>query len=338
MKAGMRLASPCALALVPLVLAGTACGPVPGLRGASVESRAAPLLPVASPAARIQVRFAGVSTLLFDDGETAWMVDGFFTRPGKWQTLAGRIGPDPDVIRKNLERLHVYGRLAAVVPAHSHYDHAMDAPIVASLTGARLIGSASTLNIGRGLGMHKDKLQQVAPNGSVVLGKWTLTFILSRHSPTLIHPCKGHDSIDAPLVPPQRFSAWCAGDTWAILVVHESGPSMLVNASAGFLEGSLAGLHADVVFLGIGSLGKQSPAYREQLWNEVVRRVAPKRVIAIHWDDFSRTLDEPLRPMPYPVDDVDTSLSHLGKLARQDNIELRLPPVFLPFDPLPPSK
>jgi len=327
-----------ALAMLVLVVAGTACGLLPGHRSSSMEGHAPMVLPVASPGAPIRVRFAGVSTLLFDDGETAWMTDGFFTRPGKLQTLAGRIGPDRETIRKNLERLNVRGRLEAVVPVHSHYDHAMDAPIVASLTGARLIGSASTRNIGRGLGMREERLQLVVPDQSVSFGKWTLTFILSRHGPTPIDPCKGHDSIDAPLVPPQHFSAWCAGEIWTILVAHQSGASMLVNASAGFPEHGLAGRHADVVFLGIGMLGKQSPAYREQLWNEVVRRVAPKRVIAIHWDDFSHSLDDPLRPMSYPADDVDATLSHLAELARQENIELKLPPVFMAFDPLPPPK
>jgi L-ascorbate metabolism protein UlaG (beta-lactamase superfamily) len=326
------------LALLLPGLASTGCALAPSERGSSMARYAPIVLPTADATARIQVRFAGVSTLLFDDGETAWMLDGFFTRPDKWKSLAGKIGPDRAIIEKNLKRLNVPPRLMAVVPAHSHYDHAMDAPVVASLTGARLIGSSSTINIGRGLSLPKEQWQQVVPNETVTLGKWKLTFILSRHSPTLIKPCRHHDTIDLPLVPPRHFSAWCAGEVWAILVTHDSGLRILVNASAGFCKCSLAGRQADVVFLGIGTLGRQSPAYREQLWNEVVRRVRPRRVIAIHWDDFSKPLDEPLLPMPYPLDDFDTTMSHLEKLARQDNIELRLPPLFSPFDPLAPLK
>jgi hypothetical protein len=33
-------------------------------------------------------------TLLFDDGKTALLTDGFFTRPGKLRTLLGRVAPD----------------------------------------------------------------------------------------------------------------------------------------------------------------------------------------------------------------------------------------------------
>ena len=34
------------------------------------------------PEGVVTVRYTGTSTLLFSDGETDWMVDGWFTRPG----------------------------------------------------------------------------------------------------------------------------------------------------------------------------------------------------------------------------------------------------------------
>ncbi|HEX6315320.1 MAG TPA: hypothetical protein VFZ73_10700, partial [Gemmatimonadaceae bacterium] len=79
--------------------------------------------------AGLRVTFLGVSTLLFDDGETAIMTDGFFTRPGLF-SVATRIRPDSVRIRQALDSARVT-RLAAVIPVHSHYDHAMDAPYVA---------------------------------------------------------------------------------------------------------------------------------------------------------------------------------------------------------------
>jgi uncharacterized protein involved in exopolysaccharide biosynthesis len=39
--------------------------------------------------ATLKVTFLGVSTVLLDDGETALMTDGFFSRPGKLQTFLG---------------------------------------------------------------------------------------------------------------------------------------------------------------------------------------------------------------------------------------------------------
>ena len=42
----------------------------------------------------MQVRFAGVSTLVFDDGETAVMTDGFFSRPRFSKVAFLKIAPD----------------------------------------------------------------------------------------------------------------------------------------------------------------------------------------------------------------------------------------------------
>jgi hypothetical protein len=49
-------------------------------RRPSLEPYRRDILPVQSEA-RLSFRYAGVTTLLFDDGETAWMTDGFFSRP-----------------------------------------------------------------------------------------------------------------------------------------------------------------------------------------------------------------------------------------------------------------
>ena len=70
---------------------------------------------------------------------------------------------------------------AAVFPLHSHYDHAMGAPEVAKRTGALLLGSESTANIGRGWGLPETQIRVVTDREPIVLGKFTVTPIESRH-------------------------------------------------------------------------------------------------------------------------------------------------------------
>ena len=123
-------------------------------------------MPTATPAAgEIRVTFLGVSTLLIDDGETALMTDGFFSRPDKKSALLGSIVPDVAVIATSLERAGVQ-RLAAVIVGHSHYDHSMDAPEVAKRTGALVIGSESTANVARGWGLPADRIRVVVDGQS----------------------------------------------------------------------------------------------------------------------------------------------------------------------------
>ncbi len=126
------------------------------------------------------MRFSGTATLLFSDGETQWMTDGWFTRPGPLRLLLGKIGPDLQAIEQGLAANHV-DKLAAVLPVHSHYDHAMDAPEVARRTGALLLGSESTANIGRGWGLPESQIQVLVDRQPVHLGKFVITPIESRH-------------------------------------------------------------------------------------------------------------------------------------------------------------
>ena len=53
----------------------------------------------------LTVTFVGVSTLLLDDGESALLVDGFFSRPGLARVALGRLSPDLPRIDAALARL-----------------------------------------------------------------------------------------------------------------------------------------------------------------------------------------------------------------------------------------
>ncbi|MGY4830079.1 MBL fold metallo-hydrolase [Sphaerotilaceae bacterium SBD11-9] len=327
-----RIALRIGAGLLVLLALGVAFVVVQFQRHPSLAPYRALTLPEAAPGDGVRVRFGGVSTLVFDDGETVWMTDGFFSRPGARQTFTGKIGPDAARIDAALKQLGVT-RLAAVVPVHSHYDHAMDSPLVAQRTGARLIGSESSLLIGRGLGLTPEQMQLVKPGEVVTLGKFSLRFIASRHSPTPYSDGTTVENIEAPVVPPARATAYREGTVWSIAVTHASGASFLVQGSAGFVPGSLAGIHADTVFLGTGTLGKKDAAYRAAYWNETVKAVGAKRVIATHWDNFWLPLDQPLQAMPLLLDDFDAVMADLASRGAQDGVDIRLPPLFAPFKP-----
>ena len=90
----MRILKRAALALLALLLLAVSYGGMQLLRRPSLEAYRNLVLPAAGAGTQLLVRHAGVATLLFDDGETAWMTDGFFSRPTLAHTLFGKIGPD----------------------------------------------------------------------------------------------------------------------------------------------------------------------------------------------------------------------------------------------------
>lgn len=279
-------------------------------------------------ASGLRVTFLGVSTLLFEDGETAILTDGFFTRPGKLRFLFTKIKPDPDLIARQLQRAGIHN-LAAVVVVHSHYDHAMDAPEVAKQTGAQLVGSQSTANIALGYGFPKEKLTVVGDSAKMHFGRFQITLLASDHVPSRLAPMGNIENL---LKPPAWWWQYKEGGSYSVLIEHD-GKSILIQGSAGFKPDALRGRHADVVFLGIGQLGNQNDTYREVYWQQVVAPVRPRRIIPIHWDDFWLPLDQPLVPFPRLADNFEKSMEFLNRRGQQENIDVKILPAWLKVDP-----
>lgn len=233
----------------------------------------------------LSVTFLGVASLLVDDGTTAVLTDGFFSRPPLLRVGLGKVAPDQARIDAALARAGI-DRLAAVAPVHTHFDHALDSAVVADLTGADLLGGGSTAYVGRGHGLAEGRIRVLADGDSVTYGDLTLTFVESHHCP----PDRFPGTIDAPVVTPVRAKAYRCGEAWSILVAHAGGRTALVQGSAGFVPGALAGRRAEVAYLGVGQLGVQDEDYVRSYWDETVVAVGGPRGGA---DPLGRLLPAP---------------------------------------------
>ena len=286
-------------------------------------------VPAAEPDSPLSVTWLGVTTLLLDDGSSALMTDGFFSRPSLAQVAAGKLSPSEARVGGCLARAKV-SRLAAVLPVHAHFDHVMDSALVADRTDAQLVGGESAANVGRGHGLPEDRLVVAVSGEPIRLGACDVTLIESHHSP----PDRFPGVINGPLTPPVKVSAYRCGEAWSTLVHHRpTGRRLLIQGSAGFVKGALAGQRAEVVYLGVGQLGVLPPSYLEDYWSETVRAVGARRVILIHWDDFFRPLSKPLRALPYAGDDLDVSIRVLDELAARDGVALHMPTLWRREDP-----
>ncbi|MGV0069952.1 MBL fold metallo-hydrolase [Mycobacterium colombiense] len=279
--------------------------------------------PAAEPGAP-SVTWMGVATLLIDDGSSALLTDGYFSRPSLAKIATGKVAPSPARVDGCLARAKV-PRLAAVIPVHTHIDHALDSALVADRTGAQLVGGRSAANVGRGYGLAENRIVVAVSGEPIRLGAYDVTLIESHHCP----PDRFPGVIDEPVIPPVKASAYRCGESWSTLVHHRStGRRLLIQGSAGFVKGALAGHRADAVYLSVGQLGLQPRSYLVDYWTETVRAVGARRVILIHWDDFFRPLTKPLRALPYAGDDLDFSVQILDELAANDGVALHLPTVW----------
>jgi L-ascorbate metabolism protein UlaG (beta-lactamase superfamily) len=294
------------------------------------ESRAAPAAPEGFDGVRLQ--FLGVTTLLFDDGETQLLVDGFFSRPGLLDLAVDRpVAPDAARIDAGLSRAGIE-RLAALLTVHSHYDHAMDVAEVAQRTGAVVVGSRSTANAARGGGVPESQITEVAPGEALRFGRFRVTFLESLHAPLVDGGPPMPGEIAEPLVPPAPISAYREGGSFSILIAHPRGRA-LVQGSAGYVASALAGRAADVVLLGVGGLSRLGPEHREAYWDEIVSPVRPRRLLPIHWDDLTRDPDAGQFPATPPrlLDDLEATLRWLRERSERDGIALELPRAYQPI-------
>jgi L-ascorbate metabolism protein UlaG (beta-lactamase superfamily) len=286
-------------------------------------------VPAAQRDTPLSVTWMGVATLLVDDGSSALMTDGFFSRPGLAQLAAGKVAPSAPRVDGCLARAKV-SRLEAVIPVHTHFDHVLDSALVADRTGARVVGGESAANVGRGYGLPEDRLIVAVPGEPIRLGAYDVTLIESHHCP----PDRFPGVISTPLTPPVRVSAYRCGEAWSTLVHHRpSDRRLLIQGSAGFAAGALAGQSAEVVYLSVGQLGLRPRSYLVDYWAETVRTVGARRAIPIHWDDFFRPLSKPLRALPYAGDNLDVSMQILDELAARDAVALDMPTVWRREDP-----
>jgi L-ascorbate metabolism protein UlaG (beta-lactamase superfamily) len=240
----------------------------------------------------VTMTWLGVTTLLFDDGETQLLIDGFFSRPSLADVVLGRpVESDAATINYVLDEYRMR-RLAAIIPVHSHYDHAMDIGAIANRTSASILGSESTAQIARGAGVPEDQIDIAKSGNEYSFGRFTVTLINSLHAPIAWDgsvPYAG--TVDAPLATPAPVSAWREGQSYSIIVAHPHGTT-IVQGSAGFRDNALDGIKADVVMLSVSMLEGLGRGYAEQYWQALVTTTGAAHVFPLHFDDFLRPFGE----------------------------------------------
>lgn len=271
----------------------------------------------------LQASFLGVAGVHLSDGQTHLLIDGFFSRPSLLKAGFTRVSPDIAAIEAGLRRAGI-SKLSAVLVGHSHYDHAMDSPEIVRQTGAVLVGSESTINIGRGYRLAEDEMVLVRERELLVFGRFRVAFIPSMHNRTYL----ARGGIRNPLIPPAHISTYRDGKCYTVLVEHPEG-SIMVQDSAGYLPGSLEGYRADIALLAAAGLGRAPATYRDEFFHETAIAVGAKRVIPIHFDDFTRPLSDQPQLFPRWVDDIPRSLEFLRQSSEKAGLHYE---VWRPFE------
>jgi len=135
----------------------------------------------------LHITYLGNAGYQIDDGKTFIIVDPYLSqfRPGGMgpTDLNDKsdpiLSPDAGEIDKHISRAD------CILITHSHSDHLLDAPYIATKTGAVIIGSEGTALIAHARGVPEDQTIVIKGGEDYDFGNFSLRVLPSLHSPLL---------------------------------------------------------------------------------------------------------------------------------------------------------
>ncbi len=245
--------------------------------------------PVAQDRPPLQLKYLGTAGWEISDGNVVVLVDPYISR---WK-LDG-LG-HPDDTRPNVTRTDIAESDTALIDAtisradfilvhHGHFDHLGDVPYIAKKTGAKVIGTETTITVLRAYGIPEEQLYAVGGGEDYAFDNFSVRVVPSIHS--ALNEKHYFDSrrydrsttLEAPL----RIEQFIEGGSLTFLARFDHH-QILTMGSMNFVERELEGIRPDVLLAGVN--GSRLGLYD---YDARVLKVTgyPGVVIPTHWDNF----------------------------------------------------
>lgn len=234
-----------------------------------------------------RITWLGTAGFVIESPETTLLVDPFVTRQGLLG-LVRPLVPDESAIDR-----HIPARVDAVLCGHSHYDHIADAPRIARLRGAKLVGSPSTCAWGQAEGLTESQLVRIPPQGAVTrFGDIEVRFVPSRHGKAVLGRIPLPGEVRGVPDPASRIWHYRMGGAFGILV-KAPGVTIYHNGSADLVDAELEGERADVLLACLA--GRKGT---ENYLGRLVGALDPQLVVPTHHDAFFAPLEQGVHLLP----------------------------------------
>ncbi len=212
------------------------------------------------------------------------LIDPYLSRPGLSEVLS------PRALRCRTRRLDaVIDRADAILVGHTHFDHALDVPYLATRHDAQVFGSESLTRL---MGLHGQagRAHRVNVGQAFDVGPFTVTFIPSLHSKLVLGlAVQSGGELTCDHLDDLSGNAYRCGDVYGIHIAV-AGFTLYHQGSANLIDDAITHRNVDVFLMGIAGRGF-TRAYTER----VLRRLQPRAIVPHHYDDFFRPIDAPFR-------------------------------------------
>ncbi len=272
---------------------------------------AAGALAAALPAG-LELTWLGTAGFRFRYEGHTLLIDPYLTRLPLGRFLSRQAArSDAEMIARHIDAAD------AVLVGHSHFDHALDVPLIAAATGARVYGSRSTAHLMalHGLG---DRAVEVEPYRAYDIGPFLVSFVPSAHARLLFGvsvPMSGDITCDH--VDGLHARAYGCGQVLGIHV-RAGGTGFYHMGSAELEDEAIVHRGVDVLLAAIAGRGF-SPRFLER----ALRRLEPRLFVPHHHDDFFRPLDQPME-LSFNVD-LAGCVDEIRRLSRYVEVATLMP-------------
>jgi L-ascorbate metabolism protein UlaG (beta-lactamase superfamily) len=180
------------------------------------------------------------------------------------------------------------GDVVGILVGHTHFDHAIDVPVLTRALSTTAYGSDSLVRLMR-LYDLQSRAVEVEPKRPYELGPFTVRFFPSLHSKLLLGygvPFDG--ALSCEHLDQLSPSAYKCGPVYGIHI-EVAGVTLYHQGSANLIDDQVPTSGVDVFLAGIAGR-----SFTEAYWSRILTRLRPSVVVANHFDDFFRPLDAPI--------------------------------------------
>ena len=237
----------------------------------------------------LELKYLGTAGWEIEDGNITVLIDPYISRV--------KLGTGPSISpldkRETVLRTDYYvsdtklidsliDKVDFILVHHSHFDHLADVPYIAKKTGAKVIGTETTINILRGYGISNDQLYPVRGGEDYQFKGFSVKVIPSIHSALNDKHYLDSREYKVPPETPLRVSDFIEGRSLMFLARFKDH-TVLTMGSMNFVERELFGIHPDILLAGVNQ--SQLGLYN---YNERLIKVTgyPKTILPTHWDNF----------------------------------------------------